>query len=133
MARRGNEGSEERLAEDEGVEARLLRRPALLRVEMEESLDEVDEGDAVAHLCAKRRSAYISVPSSTKRRREGEGKERGKEQKNAPLSTSASFNPFLTIGYCLMISGNVVAEKYFLLGCSFALYSCAYRSRLLSL
>lgn len=51
MTRRRDEGSEERLAEDEGVEASLLRGPALVRVEVEESLDEVDEGDAVAHFC----------------------------------------------------------------------------------
>jgi hypothetical protein len=52
VTRRRDEGSKEGLAEDEGVEASLLRGPALIGVEVEKSLDEVDEGDAVAHFCA---------------------------------------------------------------------------------
>ena len=45
-----------------------------------------------------------------------------------PLSISACFIFFLGMAYFLMISGSVVAWKYFLLGCSFELCSREYCS-----
>jgi hypothetical protein len=106
---RRDEGLEERVAEDEGVEAGLLRGPSSFGVEVEETLHKVDERDSILHL-------YGPTPhESVYQRRE--------EKLDAPFSTSASLSPFLTIGYCLMISGSVAAVKYFLLGCSWSLNS----------
>jgi hypothetical protein len=106
---RRDEGLKERVAEDEGVEAGLLRGPSSFGVEVEETLHKVDERDSILHL-------YGPTPhESVYQRRE--------EKLDAPFSTSASLSPFLTIGYCLMISGSVAAVKYFLLGCSWSLNS----------
>lgn len=49
-----------------------------------------------------------------------------------PLSCSIGFMLFLGIEYCRIISGKVVAWKYFLLGCSFVPCSLEYFSILLS-
>lgn len=123
VTRRRNKGCSERFSENEGVHPSLSGGPSLLGVEMKKTLHEIDERDSIPHF-------YVVVRQG-KVRNCCDG-DRASENGDEPLSISASFNPFRTIGYCLMISGNVVAEKYFLLGCSFALNSCEYRSSDLS-
>lgn len=78
------------------MEARLLRRPAELGVELEKALDKVDERHAVFSLCIVRSPtgksvSYKSRPSPAKKERE--------RNANGPLSISASLYPFLPIGY----------------------------------
>lgn len=106
------------LLSNEWVQLRLLRRPPLQRADGQQATNEIDESYTVVHFCNTPMSVFCQARASAV------------VACDLPRSISLCFMFFRGIGYDLMISGRVLAWKYFLLGCSLVPRSLEYCSML---
>lgn len=102
------------LLRNEWVQLRLLWRPPFEGVNAQQASNKIDKGNSVIHFYTCQLPEDITMFLID----------------NLPRSISLCFMFFLGMGYDFMISGSVLAWKYFLLGCSLVFRSRAYCSML---